>query len=281
MPRILAIVALVAALATPCAAQPRADPTWVGDFTVLSANVLLGAVSAGTAQKARGGSFRDGFTRGAAGGAGVYAGKRIATRHFAGAGFLGREVASVGASVIWNAGEGRPSFDRVALPLGPVRFYVTPRGHGPRVRARVDVAGAAMTGWAATRRELRWDVGRTLSAGAPVFRAPGRELVVGGESAYGLGAFGTVILGAPLLAPAPSERGFAHERVHVIQSDQSFLSLGRPAQEWLAGRVPGGHAVSRWIDVDLSVVAVLGLATIIDAHDERPWEMEAIALSGQ
>ncbi|HEY0038425.1 MAG TPA: hypothetical protein VGB66_17125, partial [Longimicrobium sp.] len=142
---------------------PGEYPGWVGDFGVLSANVLFGGLSAGLVQTARGGSFRDGFTRGAAGGVGVYAGKRIAVAPWSGAGFVGRQVASVGSSVVWNAGAGRPSFEEVALPVGPVRLYLRTSGQGPRVHARVDAVAVMATAYAASRPELEWDPGRSLS----------------------------------------------------------------------------------------------------------------------
>lgn len=279
---VLACVLATLALPTPCRAQEPQRPGWVGDFTVLSANVLVGAVSAGAVQKARGGSFRDGFARGAAGGAGVFAGKRIAAARWAGAGLVGRQVASVGSSVVWNAGQGRPSLEQVALPLGPVRFYVRPLGGGPRVRARVDALSLASNVYAALRPELAWNPGRSLSAGVMVFDAPAHWLRVGGHGASGVAAPGTVLLaGTRYVPPAEQSNSFAHERVHVLQADQIFFAVGRPVQEWGAARSPLVRRLSRWVDVDLSVFAIAGLTTVIEEHHDRPWEMEAIELTGR
>jgi hypothetical protein len=276
-----ALACVLATLALPrlCPAQQQ-QPGWVEDFTVLSANVLVGAVSAGVVQKARGGSFRDGFARGAAGGAGVYAGKRIAAERWAGAGLVGRQVASVGSSVVWNAGHGRRSFEEVALPLGPVRFYVHPLGGGPRVRARVDALALASTVYAVSRPELEWNPGRSLSAGSMVFDAPSHEMFVDGGPVGGLAYPGTIFLGVTGFAdPGETVATFAHERVHNLQADQLYFAAGRPLQEWAAEHLPLVRLLSRWFDVDLSVFGIAALATVIDQHDRRPWEMEASALA--
>jgi hypothetical protein len=191
-------------------------------------------------------------------------------------------VASVGSSVIWNAGHGRRSLEQVALPLGPVRFYVRPLGGGPRVRARVDAVSLASTVFAIARPELEWNPGRSLSAGVMVFDAPSHELVVDDQLVGGLAYPGTVFLSVTRFND-PEQVGpiFAHERVHNLQADQIYFAAGRPLQEWAAEHVPGVRLLSRWFDVDLSVFGIAGLAAAIDEHDSRPWEMEASALAGR
>jgi hypothetical protein len=275
----LALALGLAALARPAHTQSGQTPPWTGEFAVFSGNVLLGGIAAGVAQKARGGSFSDGFTRGAGAGAGIYAGKRIAAARWTGAGLVGRQVASVGSSVVYNAGQGRPSFEQIALPLGPVRFYVRPRGGGPRVHARVDAVALATLTYAATRPELEWDEGRTLSSGGAVFRAPRHTFSGNGESAHGLSLSGAVLLGAVL--PTGDDDGlFAHERVHTLQTDQLFLAIGRPLQDWVSGRSTAARKISRWMDVDFAV-PLLELITLgVEEHDHRPWELESYQLSG-
>jgi hypothetical protein len=279
--RVLASALAALVLVAPAAAQRGGRPAWVADFTVISGNVLFGGLSAGAVQRARGGSFRDGFARGAAGGLGVYAGKRIAVGRWEGAGLVGRQVASIGSSVVWNAGRGRPSLEEVALPLGPVRFYVRPRGTGRRVRARVDAVSLAATAYAVARPELKWDARRSLSSGAAVFQAPDHALSLGGEGASALAYPGNVYLGATRGQDREFiERSFSHERVHNLQADQLFFALGRPLQEATLNRLPGGRFLGRWVDLDLSVFGIAALAAAIDDHGARPWEMEAIELVG-
>ena len=285
MPPVAAWV--LAALLVPvlCSAQASSaghgSPSWARDVAGLSVNSLVGGLSAGLAQSARGGSFRDGFTRGAAGGAGVYAGKRIAVERWPGAGLLGRQVASVGASVVWNAGSGRPSLEQVALPAGPVRFYVRTSGTGPRVQARVDALSLAATAYALTRPELAWDAERSLSSGTMVFLARDHSMRLAGEHAAAVAYPGTVVLGAVRATDAYSlAEYFAHERIHVIQADQMFLGVGRPLQEAAAARVPGGRAFSRWVDVDVTAAVLAGLASLLPIQPhERPWEVEAIYMA--
>lgn len=84
---------------------------------------MLGGLTAGIVQRLRGGSFSDGFARGAVGGAVAYAGRRIAAERFDGAGLLGRQVGAVGASVVRNASERRPSLERLFFPAGPLHVY--------------------------------------------------------------------------------------------------------------------------------------------------------------
>lgn len=263
-----------------CSAQGGTPSRWPEEAGLLSANVLLSGVTAGLVQSARGGSFSDGFTRGAAGGVGVYAGKRIAAARWTGAGLVGRQVASVGSSVVWNAGAARPSLEQVALPLGPVRFYLRTSGPGPRVRARVDAVALASTAYAASRPELRWDARRSLSDGVMVFLAPEHDLRLAGQDAWGLTYPGTVIIGAGAQLAGQVEPIASHERVHVLQADQIFLALGRPLQDAAASRSAVARWLSRWVDVDVTVAAVAGAASLAGtAPDARPWEVEATHLS--
>ena len=273
----------VLAFPTLAAAQhgygPGDYPRWAGDFAVLSANVLFSGVAAGLVPTARGGSFRDGFTRGAGGGVVVYAGKRIAAERWSGAGFAGRQVASIGSSMVWNAGAGRPSFEQVALPVGPVRIYLRTSGQGPRVQPRVDALALVATAYAATRPELEWDAAGSLSSGAMVFRAPGHELVVGGREVKGVTYPATVLMESVTRDPGLLGTTFAHERVHVLQADQVFFAVGRPVQEAVSSRHPALRQLSRWVDLDVGAAAFAGTAWALKAEwIAQPWELEALYL---
>lgn len=252
-------------------------PAWVEDFTLLSANVLLSGLAAGLRQELRGGSFRDGFTRGALGGSVVFAGKRAAAERFPGAGLLGRQVAAVGASVAWNAAEGRGSLSRLMVPLGPVRLYLR-NGPGAGVSARADLHTLFWVVYGGLEPELRLDVGRSLSAGAPVFRAPGHKLVWPGRegAASGFAPGGVVFLGEPS-GNGDLESLFAHERIHVLQDDQLFLLAGDPLEGWILGRVPGGRIADRYVDLNLGALLLLRVGLHAE-YAARPWEMEARAL---
>lgn len=106
--------------------QRFATTTWVDDLNFLSANALLGGITAGIVSHLRHGSFSTGFTRGALGGAVAYGGKRTAAAGFAGAGFLGRQLGAVGGSITRNAALDIGLLDTLILPVGPLRIFVDP-----------------------------------------------------------------------------------------------------------------------------------------------------------
>lgn len=254
---------------------PLFVPDWAGDFTALSANALIGGLTGGVAQKLRGGSFRDGFTRGALGGSISYGGKRLAAQSFAGAGLLGREVAAVGSSVIRNAGDGRGTLERIALPLGPVRLYLSQAPGERRAHLRVELMTLFWAAYAAATAELEWDASGSLSAGTPVFRAPDRLVRFAGDSTDtgGLALGGTILLSD--FAGVNTRTTFAHERVHVLQYDQVFLTVTQPFEHWLLEALPGGSSVNRYVDISLAPLLVGALAPPFGEHDARPWELEA------
>ena len=257
-------------------------PRWRGDAISLAVNSLLGGVTAGVEARVRGKPFGRAFAAGAAGGAVTYAGKRIAVERFGGAGLLGREVAAVGSSVSRNAAEGRAPLERVMLPLGPIRVYVSPLGGAP-VTARLDAAAVVATAYFATRPGARFDAEESLSAGALVFRRPGSADDLGYE---GVQAAGVVLL-RDIPVDGPAGPGFAvdparvaaHERVHVLQYDQSFLLWAAPAEKWAMDRAPWSRGVHRWLDLGTNAALLAGLGAALP-YETRPWEQEAHFLSG-
>ena len=256
-------------------------PRWAGQFAVLSINALFGGLTAGVFQELRGGSFKDGFTRGALGGTFAYAGKRIAADRFAGAGFLGREVAAVGASVIRNASEGQPTFARLALPLGPVRLNVF-RTNGLRIEPSLDLVAAIWVAWGIAEPDLEFDAGETLSAGTPVFRTNNKLIVYQADRQHagGFAAAGIVMQSyIPAWGKPRLERILAHERVHVEQEDQLYLTLIEPLENWLIGKLPRGSTIAKAIDINATTELLSLLTILFPQHSSRPWELEAIYLS--
>jgi hypothetical protein len=254
-----------------------ADSRWVGHFTVFSANALMSGVTAGTIRKIRGGSFSEGFTVGLVGGGAVYAGKAVAVQKWAGAGLVGREIAAVGSSVIRNAGEGRGALEMLALPLGPVRLHVRPSSPGS-IRASLDLHNIFWTTYGILEPALHFDASASLSAGAPVFRTKDQTLVWGdgGSRAMGMALAGTIFLAdVPQQSADDFARLFAHERVHVLQNDQLFYTMGDPVESWLLRQLPGGNDLSRVFDPNILLWAVAYPGGRMLHHRERPWEMEA------
>lgn len=288
--RALPVFVLVATLLVPPSLRaqtyPRAVPIddrvgdyppWVGQLTIFGSNVLLGALTGGIGQKIQGGSFRDGFTRGALGGAVVYAGKRVAVREFSGAGMLGRQIGAVGTSMVRNATDARPLLGRLLLPVGFVHVYVEPGADRP-IRAELDVPNLAWTAWAVAEPELDFDATASLSGGAPVFRVKNKYIVGrdGPERASGMAAAGTILLSdLDDWSEARVRRTHAHERVHVLQDDFNFFAYGHAAENWLLDLIPGGATASRWIDLSISSGLYSLLAHVFTNYENRPWEMEA------
>lgn len=283
--RLSACVAALLAAALPAAAQcplsaeecTPESPRWVGEFSSLSANAVLGGITAGVRRMIDGGSFRDGFLDGLPGGAAVYAGKRLASARFDGAGLLGRQLGAAGTSMVANAGEGRPLLDRLALPAGPVLVEFERGGGLPSLR--LDVIAAGWTIYGIAEPELTFDAGRSLSAGAPVFLTDGKLISFGDPDAH---AAGVTWAGVIFLADVPAygarvfERSLRHERVHVVQQDFFAGAWTAPLADGLLARTPIPAAVASHIRVNLSTELMRGLGTLIPEHRDRPWEIEAI-----
>lgn len=258
-------------------------PGWVGDFTLLAGNAVLGALTAGVLQALRGGSFQDGFARGALGGSVVYVGKRVAGERFDGAGLIGREIGAVGSSMVRNAAESQPTLSRFLLPVGPLALEVR-RGQDAGVRPRVDVLTLGTVVWATLQPELELDWGSSLSAGMPVFRARGLAIAFDGASVAGVTLPGTVILADPAFFPLEGAEGiFSHERVHVVQEEFLRIAWSAPLERWLLPRVPGGAWVHR--NADLNTLGLVGRVLLqgVGAATVRnfPWELEADFLGGR
>ena len=254
-----------------------AAPRWVGEFASLSANGVIGGLTAGLLRHFRGGSFRDGFVRGMAGGAATWAGKRITAESFGGAGLIGRGVSAAGASMVRNAGDGAPTFDRLILPVGPLWLDYSPRRRALRVR--VDVAALAWVTWAVAESELDLDVRESLSAGTPLFRTKGKLLSSGHDDAHAAGVTnaGIILLAdVPAYGPEFERRAMAHERIHVLQEDQLAILWSDPGVSRVAGLTASGRTANRFIAWNLGTEVLRLLGNAFPEHGDRPWELEAI-----
>lgn len=260
------------------------EPDWatpaLGEAAFLSLNTLLGGLTAGLHRELSGGSFGEGFARGALGGGLVYAGKRIAAEKFAGAGFLGREVAAVGTSAVRNASRGRGTFERLLLPVGPLHLYVrtgaltgAPGAAGPLVGIQVDLKDLYWTVYGVAERRLAFDLGASLSSGAPVFRAD-RQLRYRGAATRGLAAGGVIFLASD--AAGLRDEVLAHERAHILQADFAHGVWTGPLEEWLAAGLPRqGFRAALDYDVAFGLLAwgtrALGSEVL---WEPREWEAD-------
>ena len=252
-------------------------PRWVGEFASLSANGLLGALTGGLSQHLRGGSFQDGFVRGALGGSIIYAGKRAASESFSGAGLIGRSVAAVGSSSVRNASEGAPLFSRLTLPLGPVWMEIDTSTRG--IQARLDPVALGWMVYAISEPELELDWADTLSDGTPVFKTHNKVLQLPGDTVHtaGLTNAGIVYLAdVPAYGSNHARRHRAHERIHVIQEDQLAIMWTDPLGGWAIGSVPRLRPARSRLAVNLSTEILRLLGGAIPEYGDRPWEVESV-----
>ena len=251
-------------------------PRWrpqagVGEVTFLSANTVIGALTGGILQKLRGGSFADGFARGALGGAIVYGGKRLSVERFAGAGFIGREISAVGTSVVRNASEGVPSFQRLVLPVGPARLYVHPATR-EIANVKLDLYDLTWLVYGLAEPALSLDFGKTLSAGAPVFLARNRQILSEGDEVRGVTGGGTVLLAGR--GGGDEKATFAHERVHVIQRDFYGEAWFVPLESWILEKTPL-RGLNQYVDFNVATPLYLSAWAVLVPRESRPEEIEA------
>lgn len=253
-------------------------PRWTGEIASLGVNSLLGALSGGILQELRGGSFRDGFTRGAVGGSVIYVAKRVVASDFDGAGFLGREIGAVGASVVRNAGAGQPALSELVLPLGVLRVYVRPTTRSVRFVPDLTAIGWTISG--IHNGGLRFDLAKSLSAGTPVFFADNKILIINRDSAHvgGVTSSGVVFLAnVAAFGPNVARINYEHELVHVIQEDQLFMTVTDPFEDWATKQLPiAGPFLVRHADINLATTLLNFLSGEFPLFLNRPWETEAV-----
>lgn len=272
------VAALALSVASPAPAQTLHDheERWAsdaaGEAAFLGINALVGGLTAGVWQELSGGAFEKGFAGGALGGGVAYAGKRVAAESFAGAGFLGRDLAAVGGSVVRNAADGRPLLDSLALPVGPLRLHLSPRDPGG-ARLEADLPELYWGVYGLVDHRLALDVDESLSSGIFVFDAD-RPLV----DRDGERVLGTATGGAAFLSPqteTEKARSLPHERAHVLQLDFVHQAWFRPLEERLARHLPWDGLVDR-VDYDLVAPALHWSARALGWHDlAAPLETEA------
>lgn len=266
---VLVLVCFGLGLTTPAEGQIRSFEPGKSDLELLGVNTILGGLSGGVAAWIRGDPPLKGFAQGVGGGALTFAGKRLAAERRHGAGIIGRQIASVGSSIVGNAVAGRGPFDRVALGVGPLRVYVGNEVDG-WADWRISVPAAAFTIWGAVAEDLEFDREESFNAGVPVFRA------VDGES---------VDFAAPgnIFYTETDEFDLrqyilAHERVHILQYEQAFLSWSDPLEEWLANAYPDSALQNEHLEFNLVAAAGGLIGALVWDYNERPWEIEARSL---
>lgn len=256
---------------------PQPNPQAGAWFGAAGLNIALGGVTAAAFAAVRGKPVLPALAGGAAGGAVAFTGRAVSGRGWSGAGFVGREVSAVGASMIANASHGSGLLSSLSLPVGPITLHIQRDSGTSSVHASVDVLATAFTAYAVASRDYRFDLRATLAAGAPVFNAP--EVA---EDRYWRGG---MVAGVILMRYGRDYDGWrqvlAHEQVHVAQHDLSARVWGEPLESALLGLLPRGQAMARHLDFGLDFVVWAGVHVMLNNHQSAPWEREARLLAGQ
>jgi hypothetical protein len=210
---------------------------------------------------------------GAAGGGLQSLGRQVAANGGSGAGFFGREISAGGISLTYSAG----TDSLVGLfPVGPLLVELRPHDADP-VRLRVNAVdiGTILVALVDTRSDF--DLGASLSIGAPVFIRPlsplSHELFRAGYA-----QLGTVFV-SPEMVEIPRALVLRHESVHVLQWDAINLLVAAPIEHALLARVPGGQRLARHLDLGVVGPALIYLVSTTTDYDRYPWEREAYRLT--
>lgn len=199
------------------------------DMELLGLNAGLGAVTSGLFAALTGSSVVDAALGGAMGGAISFGGKRLIASD-PDLGLVARQLSAVGASIAWNASEGRGWLDRLSLPAGPVWLEITIED-GLDWEPFIDVNALGWVLYGLLDSSHTIDAGRSLRAGAFVFLTDDLDGSGGDSATSGLAGDGAVFLSRTRLADSP--RTIHHELTHVLQIDYLKMTLDRP----LEGRV--------------------------------------------
>ena len=241
--------------------------------TNVAANAAIGGLIAGVRSVLRGRPGMKPVLLGAAGGALQSAGRQVAAGGSDGAGLLGREISAAGISLTYSAG-----VDSLVglFPVGRLLVEVRPR-EADRVRLRDNAVDVVTIAVALVDGRADFDVGASLSLGAPVF-VKGISSPAPGVTRGGYTQVGTVFLARGTTA-ALRPSVLAHEAVHVLQWDAINLLVGSPAERALLGGVPGLRRLTPHLDLGVTGPAVALLIGSMIEYERRPWEREAYRLS--
>ena len=243
------------------------DSNWREDVAFGAANALLMGLGVGIVRLVKDGHFWDGFGSGAFGGATSFLGRRIAAARFAPAGFIGREVNAVGASVAANATGGRRTLEQISLPVGPALVTLTP-GRERLVHIGVDLFSLGWAAYALAAPSEIFDWRLSLASGTFVF-------VSENYPDYNGRAQGSVVF-LSSAADEPRSDVLVHESVHVLQSDLLHILVGLPVEAALLGPIDVGP-ISLTTGLDSPVMFTLLGDTWIP-RDWSPLEVEATYL---
>jgi hypothetical protein len=239
-------------------------------------NALLGGIGAGSVALFRGNNVANAVLYGTLGAVVAHGGRRIATAEFSTAGLLGRQVSTVGASVVHNAATGEPPLSRLYFVIGPLTVEVDSLR---RVRLAGNLYEGVRLAVAVVGDGYHFELSKSLSAGAPVFYAPSSVLTRDNVVMNGGTGAGVIYLSGNLI-PEFEERVFAHERVHVLQYDFGQVAMGMPLERRAMRALPWLGSISNHLHVGITTPASQRLYSWVLQIDrvDTPWEVEAESL---
>jgi hypothetical protein len=239
----------------------------------LAINGAIGAVTGFAWASIRHAPKWKAIARGTAGGILASAGKQTASTPHRGFGFLGREISAVGVSLMASAGERQT---RLSFPLGPVSVQYLDGACDWRINLTEFVATAA----AGLSSNTSFDLGRSLSSGAPVFRDRRANFAQANGTYSAVTQLGTIRLSRSAFNFFTGDAYVIyHENVHVLQDDYFEEVIALPAERAALGHFSIGRHLVRHIDLGLLGPALeTGMSGVIP-YSSRPWEREAYALT--
>ena len=280
MPLKFAGVALACGLLGPSVLQSQSQVFVVGNalpmqtrINNVAINGVIGSATGLVWATIRHSSKWKGATKGAAGGILISVGKQIASTAFDGSGFLGREVSAVGTSLAVSPGA--PT--TMSFPIGPLSVEY---GEGSW-DWRINTADAIATARYAISSHTQFDLRRSLSSGAPVFRDD--RVNLGFDSDFrltGVTGFGTIRLSRRAFETLPGRVDVLyHENVHILQEDYLDAAVALPVERKAIEHLPFGRRFLRHFDAGALGPMIVGGVSHFIPYDSRPWEREAYALT--
>ena len=274
--------AMAQRLPPPPPEPPPAPPEQISPLSTqdrvahLAINGALGGFSAAMYALARGKNPWRAAYKGFGGGVALGLGKQVAGRRFDGSGFIGRQLAALGTSLVRSASEDTTV---LMVPVGPMTLEVRPRAVD-RVRPRVNLVGTATVLYYVIRSDTRIDMRATLSAGAPVFRFPTETVTTRDGIIFGRMDFGTILLGTPPSVLDEQRRmTLPHESIHILQYDFLDQALTLPVERAILRKLGVGEGFLRHVDLGATSVLLAGVLQMHMDYEDRPWEREAVLLT--
>jgi hypothetical protein len=239
---------------TAASAQDHPNPTKIAII-----NGLIGGSTAAVTAAVQHRSVKSALMKGSLGGLTVYAGKCLIARKHTADYWLGQQTVAIGSSMVANGATGRAIFERLALPLGPVRIY---RDSANKFNVKLDLMETGAAAWfmVTSPAHVDWSLSAKHDA-LILFGSSGEQRI---EAA-----------GVIKIRDDGSFR-LVHEEIHVAQDQFVSTALEDPLEGWLAPKIPGGNDLHRHFEFGILAPVWAAVNSQI-RRENRPWEKEADA----